>query len=76
MGRRVKYTAQTFEKKSLEYLSSIRYTRQLTTSSGESVINELGEAVFEQVWIEPPNTADWALYLGISKSALTTLYTE
>ena len=74
MARRVKYSASAFEKKSREYLSSIRYTRPLLLPSGESVKNELGEPALEQVWIEPPNTADWALYLGISKSALTTLY--
>lgn len=74
MGRRLKYTEAQFERKSEEYLSSIRYRRALLDESGCEVINELGQSCEQEVWIEPPTTAGWALYLGISKSTLTTHY--
>ena len=74
MGRKLKYSLDEFESRSREYLSSIRYTRALTDESGEEIKNELGHTYLAQVWIEPPTTAGWALYLGISKSTLTTHY--
>ena len=71
MGRRLKFTESEFERVSREYLSSIRYRREITTSSGEGVYNELGNLCCEYVYTEPPNTAAWALYLGMSKQTLT-----
>ena len=76
MGRRLKYTEGEFERASQRYLSSIRYKRPLLDSSGQSVINELGCVCEETVWIEPPNVSYWALYLGIAKSTLTSLYRQ
>ena len=76
MGRRLKYTEGEFERVSREYLSSIRYRREITTASGEQVINELGGICSEYVYTEPPNTAAWALYLGMSKRTLTTKYKQ
>lgn len=74
MGRKLRYTEREFERRSREYLSSIRYRRPLLDESGQSVINELGEVCEQEVWTEPPTTAGWALYLGVSKSTLTTHY--
>ena len=74
MGRRLKFTEREFERASLDYIASIRYKRPMLDSGGECVINELGLECTEYVWIEPPSTAGWALYLGISTSTLTTLY--
>ena len=76
MGRRLKYTEREFERASREYLSSIRYKRELTTPSGEQVISELGSVCCEYVYTEPPNTASWALYLGMSKRTLTGEYRQ
>ena len=76
MGRRLRYTEDEFREKSAEYISSIRYKRPLCLPSGEAVLNELGLECFELVYVEPPNTADWALYLGISKKTLTAHYRQ
>ena len=71
MGRALKYTEVSFYKKSLEYIHSISYERVVTGVGGEPQKNRLGEDALEVVFITPPNTADWALYLGVSKSTLT-----
>ena len=76
MGRRLKYTESEFARVSREYLSSIRYRREITTPSGEQVLNELGRICSEYVYTEPPNTASWALYLGMSKKTLTGDYRQ
>ena len=70
MRARVKLTEASFYKKSLEYINSISYKKTLTDTSGEPVINLLGTEISETVFATPPNTADWALYLGVSKSTL------
>lgn len=74
MPRTLKYTERSFYKKSLEYIASVSYTRQITAPDGEALINALGKNAVEQVFITPPNTADWALYLGVGKSTLTSAY--
>ena len=71
---RLKYTEAAFLAKSREYIASIRYTRPLCDSSGREIRNELGEQICECVYALPPNTADWAVYLGMSKSTLTHAY--
>ena len=74
MGKKLKYTEREFEKKSNEYIASVRYRRQLVDGSGEPVRNDLGEEMYEYVYPEPPSMAGWALYLGMSRRTLGTHY--
>ncbi len=76
MGKRLKYSEEAFRDKSREYISSIRYSRQLIGGDGEQIQNELGQGICEYVYVQPPNTADWALYLGLSKGTLVRIYRQ
>ena len=76
MGKKLRYTEEEFSAKSKSYLASVRFSRQLLSSDGEAVLNDLGEVCTERIWTEPPNTAAWALYLGMSKKTLTTFYKQ
>ncbi len=76
MGKKLKYTEREFERRSNEYICSVRYKRQIVDASGVPIKNDLGEDMYEYIYPEPPSMAGWALYLGMSRRTLGTHYRQ
>lgn len=68
-------TEKAFLKKSREYINSIKYIVP-KMAGGVPVRNVLGKPIEVVEYATPPNTADWARYLGINKQTLTQAYKE
>ena len=75
MPERKYKTEKAFLKKSREYINSIKYIVP-KMAGGKPVLNVLGEPIEVVEYAMPPNTADWARYLGINKQTLTQAYKE
>ena len=73
---KLKYkTGKAFLKKSREYINSIKYEKTLMAGNAP-VLNMLGKPIVTVEYAVPPNTADWAAYLGIDKQTLTQSYRQ
>ena len=69
-------TESSFLRASKRYLASIKYKTIARDEHGKEIVNMLGAPLEIEQFAVPPNTLDWAAYLGINKQTLTQSYKQ